>query len=140
MRHQPYKRQPVWFRGLHALVVCFVLLGAVRSLVPGLCATATAANARSAGQAELRKAVPTCCAARMLREASEPAIGLHHESTPQTECAFCHLVLGLGHALVQAAPQIVATAIHHTPAATPQTLRPALIAGAHPSRAPPVCA
>jgi len=140
MVYQPYKRQPVWFRGLHALVVCFVLLGAVRSLIPGLCATATAAIARTEAQAEMRQAVPACCAARMAQEAADPAFRLTHESTPQTECAFCHLVMGLGHSVAQPAPEVVAPAIDHSPAATPQAVRPLLIAGSHPSRAPPVCA
>lgn len=140
MAHVDYRRQSVWFRSLHALMVCMVLLGAVRSLVPGLCATATAANARAAEQAELRKAVPSCCAARMAQEAADPAFRVEHEAPPQVACAFCYLVMGLGHSIAQPAPVIVASATDHTPAAPPQAVRPALIAGAHPSRAPPVCA
>lgn len=140
MLHLPLKRRPLWFRGLHAAVLALVLLASVRSLIPGLCATATAANARTAEQAEMRSAMPACCAARLAREATAPAFREIQDGPAPVECAFCHLVLGLGHAVAQPVVEVTPVDFGAAPLPAVQTLRPALLAAGHASRAPPVCA
>ena len=129
------EKRPLWFKATHALVVCLLVLASVRSLVPGLCATLAAAKERAA-QAE----VPPCCAERLAAEAAAPAYrapAVPHASAP---CAFCYLVLGLGHASPAAPVILPAEAIAP---ALPDALsapRLAAFAAGTPSRAPPVAA
>ena len=134
MLQRPYILWPVWFKATHALVVCMLVLGTLRALIPGLCATLSA----QADSCETE--VASCCAARMAEEAALPAFRAPREGKEHPPCAFCHLVLGLGQSdVVQ--PIIIAV----TPAIGGAFLAPitpcaATLAAANGSRAPPTSA
>lgn len=136
MTPKVYRNAPVWFKATHALLVCLVVLAALRSLVPGLCATLSA----SADAAKARGDVPSCCAARLAEEDALPAYRAAQDAKEHPACAFCHLVLGLGNS----APAPVATLVQEVPDAQPAA-EPAApvslhLARANASRAPPAIA
>lgn len=134
MLQRRYKHLPVWFKATHALVVCLLVLGTVRALIPGLCATLSA-------QADACEAeVASCCAARMAVEAELPAYRAPREGKEHPPCAFCHLVMGLGQSdVVQ--PVVVAVEPATGGAfAAPISPCAAILAAANGSRAPPALA
>lgn len=134
MFQRRYKHLPLWFKATHALVVCLLVLGTVRSLIPGLCSTLSA----SLEQAAAREAeVPACCAERLAAEAELPAFRAPSEGKEHPPCAFCHLVMGLGQSAVTAPIAIAAEPATQEPFLAPFAPRAVILAAANGSRAPP---